>query len=127
MSKHHVLVVNDDSVVSMITTRILENHGYRVSTAKDGEAALAFLRESTPDLMILDVQIPNLDGVRVAADMKESVPFLIQTSLPDDDPRVVMLMDLGALGRVSTRSLLSDVERVFSGRPVTYKRGSRRA
>ncbi len=55
-----------------------------------------------------------MEGVEVVAAMKERVPFLIQSSLPDDDPRVVRLMELGACGRVSTKTLLVDVEQALS-------------
>ena len=110
---HHILVVNDDTAVTMVTVRILENHGYRVTLAKDGEAALKALEAETPDLMVLDVQMPEMDGIEMIARMKEFVPFLIQTFLPDNDPRVTTLMECGALGRVSTNSLLSDVERAL--------------
>ena len=72
----------------MVTVRILENHGYRVTMAEDGEAALKALEAKTPDLMVLDVQMPEMDGIEMIARMKEFVPFLIQTFLPDDDPRV---------------------------------------
>ncbi len=106
----HILIVNDDTVVSMVTGRVLVNHGYRVSTAKDGQAALDSLRRETPDLMLLDIQMPDMDGVEVVAAMKERVPFLIQSTLPDDDHRVVTLMECGALGRVSPKTLLQDVE-----------------
>ncbi len=110
---HHILVVNDEPAVTMVTVRILENHGYRVTMAEDGEAALKALEAETPDLMVLDVQMPEMDGIEMIARMKEFVPFLIQTFLPDDDPRVTTLMECGALGRVSTNSLLSDVERAL--------------
>ncbi len=110
---HHILIVNDDTVVSMVTGRVLVNHGYRVSTAKDGHAALDFLRSETPDLMILDIQMPGMDGIELVASMKERVPFLIQSTLPDDDHRVVTLMECGALGRTSTKTLLTDVERAL--------------
>ena len=46
--------------------------------------------------------------------MRELVPFLIQSSLPDDDYRVVTLTECGALGRVSTKTLLTDVQRVLT-------------
>jgi len=113
MSQPHILIVNDDTVVTMVTERILENHNYRVSTAKDGRAGLNFLKSEKPDLMILDIQMPGMDGIEMVASMKEFVPFLIQTSLPDDDARVVTLMECGALGRVSTKTLLGDVERAL--------------
>ncbi len=81
--------------------------------AEDGETALKALEAETPDLMVLDVQMPEMDGIEMIARMKEFVPFLIQTFLPDDGPRVTTLMECGALGRVSTKSLLSDVERAL--------------
>ena len=63
--------------------------------------------------MILDIQMPEMDGIEMIARMKEFVPFLIQSSLPDDDPRVTALLECGALGCVSTKSLLGDVERAL--------------
>ena len=110
----HILVVNDDTAVSMITEGILVNHGYRVTKVKDGRAALDFLKSVTPDLMLLDIQLPDMDGIQVIATMRELVPFLIQSSLPDDDYRVVTLTECGALGRVSTKTLLTDVQRVLT-------------
>ena len=54
MPQAHILVVNDDISVCMITEGILVNHGYRVTKVKDGRAALDSLRSETPDLMLLD-------------------------------------------------------------------------
>ena len=110
----HILIVNDDTAVSMITEGILVNHGYRVTKVKDGGPALDFLKSVTPDLMLLDIQLPDMDGIQVIATMRELVPFLIQSSLPDDDYRVVTLTECGALGRVSTKTLLTDVQRVLT-------------
>ncbi len=110
----HILVVNDDTVVTMVAVRVLEQHGYRVTTAANGKEALAALASETPDLMILDIQMPEMDGIEVVAAMKEFVPFLVQSSLPDDDPRVVTLMECGALGRVTPGSILAEVERALS-------------
>ena len=112
-SSPHILIINYDALVTMVTERTLVNHGYRVTTAKDGQAALDFLKSETPDLMLLDIQLPDMDGIQVIATMRELVPFLIQSSLPDDDERVVTLMECGALGRVSTKTLLEDVGRAF--------------
>ena len=57
--------------------------------------------------------MPEMDGIEVVASMNEFVPFLIQSTLPDHDPRVVTLMECGALGRVSTKTLLGNVERAL--------------
>ena len=72
----HILIVNDDTVVTMVSVRVLEQHGYRVTTAENGKEALAALAAETPDLMILDIQMPEMDGIEVIAAMKEIVPFL---------------------------------------------------
>ena len=85
-----------------------------MSKAKDGQAALDSLRRETPDLMLLNIQMmPDMDGVEVVTAMKERVPFLIQSTLPDSDPRVVRLMELSGRGRVSPKTLLQDVERAL--------------
>ena len=110
----HILVVNDNTATIMMTERILVNHGYRVSTAKDGQSALKSLKSESPDLMLLDIQLPDMDGIQVIATMRELVPFFIQSSLPDDDHRVVTMMECGALGRVSTKTLLVDVKRALT-------------
>ena len=51
--------------------------------------------------------------MQVAALMKKPVPYLIHSSPADEDPRIIGLMDLGALARVSQKTLLTDVARVF--------------
>ncbi len=51
-SSSHILVVNDDKVVTMVTAKILERHGYRVTKAKDGQAALDAIEADTPNLMV---------------------------------------------------------------------------
>ena len=98
---------------TMVTERILVNHGYRVSTAKNGLAALAALATEVPDLLLLDIQMLGMSGEDVVMAMQQDVPFLIQSTLPDDDPRVITLMECGALGRVLTKTLLGDVERAL--------------
>ena len=78
MSRQHILVVNDDPVVTMVAVKVLETHGYRVTTADSGKAALPALEAEPPDLLILDIQMPEIDGIELVASMKERIPFLIQ-------------------------------------------------
>ena len=63
--------------------------------------------------MLIDVVMPGMDGVHSVALMEKPVPFLIHSPLNDDDPRVADLMEFGALGRASQRSLLTDVARAL--------------
>ena len=78
MSRPHILVVNDSQLVRNFSAIILTDKGYRVTTAADGQAALGAIEDETPELMILDIQMPGLDGVAVVRAMEEKdVPFLI--------------------------------------------------
>ncbi len=113
MPRSHILVVNDNALVCDLTSQILKRHGYDVTTAADGERALEVIRQTTPDLMLIDIVMAGMDGVQIVALMEKPVPFLIHSTLKDDDPRVACLMECGALGRASQRSLLTDVARAI--------------
>ena len=52
--------------VRKVTTRLLERHGMNVLTAKDGMDAIAQLQETKPDIMLLDIEMPRMDGFEVA-------------------------------------------------------------
>jgi chemosensory pili system protein ChpA (sensor histidine kinase/response regulator) len=61
-----VMVVDDSVTVRKVTTRLLERHGYEVITAKDGVDAITILQENQPDIMLLDIEMPRMDGFEVA-------------------------------------------------------------
>lgn len=65
-----VLVVDDSVTVRKVTSRLLERNGMNVLTAKDGIDALAVLEEHTPDLMLLDIEMPRMDGFEVATQVR---------------------------------------------------------
>jgi DNA-binding response OmpR family regulator len=62
MAKAHILVVDDDKSIVKVVRSYLEQAGYDVSTALDGEHALHLLRSERPDLMVLDLMLPDRDG-----------------------------------------------------------------
>lgn len=64
-SRESVLVVDDEPIVREVLSRYLSHAGYGVRTAADGEAALAAVREGDPDVVLLDLMLPRLDGVAV--------------------------------------------------------------
>src|SRR4030088_812471 len=73
-----VLVVDDvPDNVDILQLR-LESQGYEVITAGDGEAALGIIRDKLPDLVLLDIQMPKLDGIETVKRLKadESLPFI---------------------------------------------------
>ncbi|PMY60194.1 MULTISPECIES: Hpt domain-containing protein [Pseudomonas] len=80
-----VLVVDDSVTVRKVTSRLLERHGMNVLTAKDGVDAMALLQEHTPDLMLLDIEMPRMDGFEVAMQVRadprlHQLPIIMITS-----------------------------------------------
>ncbi|TAM23286.1 MAG: response regulator [Rhodanobacter sp.] len=80
-----VMVVDDSITMRKVTGRVLERHEYEVVTAKDGVDALEKLAERVPDLMLLDIEMPRMDGYELATHMKadprlRQVPIIMITS-----------------------------------------------
>ncbi|VVN97747.1 Hpt domain-containing protein [Pseudomonas fluorescens] len=80
-----VMVVDDSVTVRKVTSRLLERHGMNVLTAKDGIDAMALLEEHTPDLMLLDIEMPRMDGFEVAMQVRsdprlQHLPIIMITS-----------------------------------------------
>ena len=80
-----VLVVDDSITVRRVTQRLLERNGMRVLTAKDGVDAMALLQEHVPDVILLDIEMPRMDGYEVAAHVRNDprlvdVPIIMITS-----------------------------------------------
>ncbi|MFL1500018.1 Hpt domain-containing protein [Pseudomonas sp. S191] len=80
-----VLVVDDSVTVRKVTSRLLERNGINVLTAKDGIDAIALLEEHTPDLMLLDIEMPRMDGFEVAIQVRNDprlmrLPIIMITS-----------------------------------------------
>lgn len=77
-----VLVVDDDPEIVSLLKRGLAYEGYRVDTASDGAEALAKAREHEPDLVILDIMMPGIDGIEVSKRLRQAsdVPILMLTA-----------------------------------------------
>jgi chemosensory pili system protein ChpA (sensor histidine kinase/response regulator) len=80
-----VMVVDDSITVRKVTTRLLERHGMEVVTAKDGIEAIARLQDVHPDIMLLDIEMPRMDGFEVATlvrhdDRLKDLPIVMITS-----------------------------------------------
>jgi len=93
-----VLVVDDDRAIRESLARALELDGYDVELAADGAAALAAIRERRPDVAVLDVMMPNIDGLtvcRVLRAERDRLPVLMLTARTETQDRVAGL-DAGA-------------------------------
>jgi DNA-binding response OmpR family regulator len=93
-----VLVVDDDPTVSDVVRRYLERAGYGVSLAADGVTALNEYARRRPDLVILDIMLPGLDGLEVCRRLRlqaDSAPIIMLTALGEETDRIAGLQ-LGA-------------------------------
>lgn len=85
----HVLVVDDDDVFRHVLRGMLQGVAERVSEAADGNAALALLRQTRPDVVLLDLRMPNLDGAGTLAELRldpalREIPVILLTSVDID-------------------------------------------
>ncbi len=87
-----VMVVDDSITMRKVTGRVLERHNFEVLTAKDGVDAIEKLAERVPDVMLLDIEMPRMDGYELATHMRndprlKSVPIIMITSRTGDKHR----------------------------------------
>ena len=92
-----VLVVEDEPALLETLTYNLSRQGYHVDTAVDGEAALQIARQSHPNLIVLDIMLPKLDGFEVCRILRQemNVPIIMLTARDDEIDRVIGL-EMGA-------------------------------
>ena len=88
----NVLVVDDSVTMRKVSTRLLERHHYNVATAKDGLDAIEVLAGFTPDIILLDIEMPRMDGFEFASHVRNSsnvrdVPIVMITSRTGDKHR----------------------------------------
>ena len=98
MPEAAILVVDDDAPIRRMLDRTLSAAGYAVATAADGGEALAAVERSTPDLVVLDVGLPGVDGLSVSRRLRAkglAVPVLLLTAR-DSVPDRVAGLDAGA-------------------------------
>ncbi|MFI1106227.1 two-component system response regulator CseB [Streptomyces melanogenes] len=93
----HVLMVEDDETIRRSVGMALDRYGYRVSAAPDGLAGLEMFREVRPDLLLLDVMLPHLDGIGLCRRIRETsqAPILMM-SARGDSLDVVAGLEAGA-------------------------------
>jgi DNA-binding response OmpR family regulator len=97
MAQSKVLVVDDDLTVRDVVRRYLELAGHQVVLAGTGEEALAWAAEHKPDLVVLDLMLPGIDGLEVCRRLRQSssVPVVMLTARGEEENRIVGLQ-LGA-------------------------------
>jgi DNA-binding response OmpR family regulator len=141
-----VLIVDDDDTVAGVVVSYLERAGFRAKHVTDGQAALDIIRADPPDLIVLDLMLPEVDGLEVCRRVRLShpdLPVIMLTALAEAEDRIAGL-EVGADDYVtkpfSPRELVLRIEsvlrrasavrqstRLLTAGPITVDRTARRA
>jgi CheY-like chemotaxis protein len=117
-----ILVVDDDAVTRQLCSGLLERAGYECTAAASGEEAISIIETRTPDLIILDLSMPGMDGWSVAAMIRKHkptahVPILVMTALGqnlEDSARRVGATAF-VLKPIDSKRFLKEVKRLCPG------------
>ena len=118
MSEKHILIVEDEPSIAEVVGLYMKRAGYQVQIAVDGKQAMAFLERQTPDLVILDLMLPEVDGFALTRWLRDrsDVPIIMVTARREEVDRIAGL-EMGADDYVikpfSPQELVSRVRAVF--------------
>lgn len=125
--RYKILIADDEAEIRDVLRLYLEKDGYKVTEAADGVEAMERLRKEKPDLAILDVMMPGLDGYRVLRNIREdnNIP-VIMLSAKDTDSDKILGLDMGADDYITKPfAPLEAVARVNSNIRRFYSLGAR--
>ncbi len=116
--KTTILVIEDNEKNMYLVTFILERSGYRVIQARDGQTGIALAREAKPDLILLDIQLPVMDGYAVARELtgnseSRDIPIVAVTSyaMVGDRERVLATGCVGYIEKpINPATFMAEVE-----------------
>jgi len=114
-----VLIVDDDRAARYLARNSLEHNGFEVTEANDGVAALTMFKERCPDIVLLDIVMPNMDGYTVCAEIRKTlygkyVPIVMMTAT-DDLESIQRAYDIGA-----TDFLIKPINQVIMCHRIRY-------
>ncbi|MDI6828446.1 MAG: response regulator transcription factor [Armatimonadota bacterium] len=124
-----ILIIEDEALIADSVSYALKKEGYQVLTATDGAQGLAMAREQSPDLILLDIMLPSIDGFEICRILRSetSIPIIILTAKGEEVDRVVGL-ELGADDYVikpfSMRELIARLKAVLRRTRIATEGGS---
>ncbi len=101
-----ILVVDDEMDIRFVIGKMLEREGYETVEADSGEHALEILKETVPDLILLDVMMPGIDGYETCTEIKsqettKKIPVVMLTAKTAESDKIKALEECGAAWHVS--------------------------
>ena len=125
-AKRFILLVEDDEFLRSLVVRKLEEAGYGVAVAKDGEEALRLAGETVPDLLLLDLVLPGFSGFELVAKLRQNdatakIPFIVLSNSSETQSKK-QSQDLGAAGYLvkaqsTPADIVATIGRFFASRP----------
>lgn len=135
MKKELIVVVEDETDIREVLVYNLEREGYRVASARDGKQGLAMIQEEKPDLVLLDLMLPGLDGLEICKivkgdDQTKYIP-IIMVSARGEESDIVIGLELGAEDYIAkpfgNRELLARINAVLRrGQPQCENKSEQR-
>jgi len=124
MSTEHtskkILVVDDDTAVTKLLEGLLSSQGYTVLVAHDGLDGMVQVRKNNPDLIVLDIMMPEINGYDVCRDIKfdqrfKHIPIVVLTSREQElDSRIGQLMGIDYMQKpIDTKLLLEKIQKAL--------------
>ena len=100
MTQKHIIVIEDEKDILDVLEYNLKREGFRVSTLSDGKAGLKMVRQDKPDLVLLDIMLPEIDGLEICRILKSetstrNIPIIMLTA-KEEESDVVLGLGLGA-------------------------------
>ena len=132
MKSEKVIVIEDEADILEVIQYNLEREGYRVRTARDGQQGLQLIKKEMPDIVLLDLMLPSLDGIEVCRKLKEgpithSIPIIMVTAKGEESD-IVLGLGIGADDYVtkpfSPKELMGRVKAVLRRGPLKEDRGA---
>ncbi|MCC6408191.1 MAG: response regulator [Planctomycetes bacterium] len=132
MKREHIVVIEDEPDILEVVQYNLTREGYKVSTAKSGDEGLARVRKENPDLVLLDLMLPGIDGIevcrRLQADAVTAAIPVIMVTAKGEESDVVTGLALGADDYItkpfSPKELVARVKAVLRRGPLKDTRGA---
>jgi len=118
-----ILIVDDDKAITTLLESVLSSQGYTVLVAHDGLDGMVQVRKFIPDLIILDIMMPEINGYDVCSNLKfderfKHIPIIVSTSRDQElDPRIGKLMGIEYLQKpVDSKVLLEKIQTILKNK-----------